>query len=139
MGEDFKKLLPYLGELAGPSGEGEVEITPFRVAFNGSGDLSHESFILTADVCGFEFCKTARKPYDLAVKTALLLARFYGVVSRVSCDDCGSDNVSSWLKSSEAPEASEEKCRGGHTWRTAWMLIDKRLGKEMTVSMELAK
>lgn len=44
------------------------------ILFNGAGDLGHESFYLNKYIkfeC-FQFCKTARKPYDLAVCLILL-------------------------------------------------------------------
>lgn len=37
-------------------------------------DLSHESFVLDRDGKGFQFCKTARKPYDLVAAAILLQA-----------------------------------------------------------------
>ena len=43
-----------------------------EIVFNGFKDLSHETFVLTPTINGFNFCKTARKPYDVAV-TALLI------------------------------------------------------------------
>lgn len=43
-----------------------------EINFNGFKDLSHETFILTPMINGFNFCKTAKKPYDIAV-TALLI------------------------------------------------------------------
>jgi hypothetical protein len=48
-----------------------------EIVFNGKGDLSHETFILCktprtketykGEDITFNFCKTARKPYDIAV------------------------------------------------------------------------
>ena len=43
-----------------------------EIVFNGFKNLSHETFILTPIIDGFNFCKTERKPYDIAV-TALLI------------------------------------------------------------------
>lgn len=45
-----------------------------KIAFNGieEGDLGHETFGLRVGDEGFEFCKTARKPYDLAVCMMLI-------------------------------------------------------------------
>lgn len=54
-----------------------------KISFNGfydkeSGkDESHESFVLSFDG-EWNFCKTAEKPYDLAVKLMLMLADKYG-------------------------------------------------------------
>ena len=65
------------------------ELTTERIAFNGNMnyeiDLSHESFVLD-DKIGFNFCKTARKPYDYTVRKVLKLAKDYGLVTDVSSD-----------------------------------------------------
>lgn len=53
------------------------EISKERIMFNGSDDLSHETFDLTRDASGFNFCKTARKPYDATVVATLLAAERY--------------------------------------------------------------
>lgn len=47
-----------------------------RVNLNGdeTRDLDHETFYLEKDYRDFNFCKTARKPYDLVVCSLLLLA-----------------------------------------------------------------
>ena len=44
-------------------------------AFNGDGSKgeSHETFYIDFDDTDFNFCKTARKPYDLAVTTTLIM------------------------------------------------------------------
>ena len=47
------------------------------VRFNGVGDDGHETFLLERDNLGFEFCKTAYKPYDVVVVAALSLAKYY--------------------------------------------------------------
>ena len=49
------------------------------IIFNGYEDLSHETFALEFPG-DWNFCKTARKPYDLAVKTILMLADRYGLL-----------------------------------------------------------
>jgi hypothetical protein len=41
--------------------------------FNGPNDNGHETFCIHKDGGGFQFCKTARKPYDLAVCLVLLV------------------------------------------------------------------
>lgn len=45
------------------------------IRFNGVGDEGHETFVLAQDQRGFEFCKTARKPYDTVVTAVLALAK----------------------------------------------------------------
>lgn len=50
-----------------------------EIWLNGVGDDSHETFLL--DFKGsWAFCKTARKPYDLAVKAILILAEKHGIL-----------------------------------------------------------
>lgn len=41
------------------------------IFFNGKGDDGHETFMLHRGQDGFDFCKTARKPYTAAVKEIL--------------------------------------------------------------------
>lgn len=50
-----------------------------EIWLNGVGDDSHETFLL--DFKGsWAFCKTARKPYDLAVKVILILAEKHNIL-----------------------------------------------------------
>ena len=43
-----------------------------------NGDCSHESFVLTKIFLSeMDFCKTAMKPYDIAVTTCLIIAKHY--------------------------------------------------------------
>jgi len=62
---------------------GNPEVTPDHIRFNGWKDEGHETFLVTrerpdlpswdpAAKESFDFCKTARKPYDLAVCLVLL-------------------------------------------------------------------
>lgn len=61
--------------LAGGNGKGQPTINDELVLFNGEDkdNNSHESFYISLDEAGqWDFCKTARKPYDTAVCLALL-------------------------------------------------------------------
>lgn len=93
---DVKRLLKALPErtetaggycadepllVAGWNGDGDIELTPSRVSFNGAGKLGYETFrierVLQRHRCrdgkdGFEFCKTGRRPYDLLVCATLI-------------------------------------------------------------------
>lgn len=60
--------------LAGPDGTGDPEVGPEEVAFNGRDEQGHESFIFPGGT-GFNFTKTASKPYDKVVVACLLAAR----------------------------------------------------------------
>lgn len=60
------------------------------IVFNGPEELQedYETFVLCFDG-KWNFCKTARKPYDLAVKCLLILADKYGLLDEWSFDgDC---------------------------------------------------
>lgn len=54
-------------------GVDEPEITTAVISFNGDdvGDQGHETFQIAADRPGWDFCKTARKPYDVVVTATL--------------------------------------------------------------------
>jgi hypothetical protein len=81
-----------------------------RIAFNGVGEGSHESLVIdrkrppleswqTREDRGLGFCKTARKPYDLAVTATLAyLSTVYEGLYDVSSDGDGRD----WLNGVEA-------------------------------------
>lgn len=75
--------------IRGGDGTGEPVLELEEISLNGNGnaerDLSHETFFLGKET-GFNFCKTARKPYDYVVRTILRLALDYGIVTDVSDD-----------------------------------------------------
>ena len=52
-------------------------ITDTLVSFNGCGKNSHETCYISLEDAGFNFCKTARKPYDTAVCVCLLCFKHY--------------------------------------------------------------
>lgn len=52
-------------------------MTKDLITFNGIGDAAHETMWFDRKGDGFQFCKTARKPYDIAVIALLLLANRY--------------------------------------------------------------
>ena len=67
------------------------------VSFNGFGDDSHETFYVAPDSVGFNFCKTAEKPYDEVVVACLIaMGRAYGDLVEISSDGDHSD----WAKGS---------------------------------------
>jgi hypothetical protein len=70
-------------------GEENPVITDSAIAFNGDGEngLSHETFAIDKQgTRGFDFCKTAYKPYDTAVVACLIEAERLGVVDEWSSD-----------------------------------------------------
>ena len=54
----------------------EHELTTDFISINGIGDESHETFFLSKSNIDWEFCKTARKPYDNVVTAVLILAKY---------------------------------------------------------------
>ena len=59
------------------------------IRFNGVGELSHETFLIERMSREFEFCKTNRKPYDLAVCGVLILTSLYADGGEISSDGLG--------------------------------------------------
>ena len=62
--------------LFGWEGKGKPVFNDKEISFNGNAltDEDHESFSIEFEkISGFEFCKTAAKPYDLAVCKILLI------------------------------------------------------------------
>lgn len=57
----------------------ERNIAKDEIRFDGTGpadsDLGHETFLLSQQPDAFEFCKTARKPYDLLVCATLIVCQ----------------------------------------------------------------
>ena len=74
-------------------GEGNPVVTLDLISLNGNSEhqLEHESFVIDQKV-GFNFCKTARKPYDYAVREILKYAEENGFVTDVQ-DDGENDEI----------------------------------------------
>jgi hypothetical protein len=66
---------------------GDLEISDEIVTFNGVGEDSHETFYWALDASGFNFCKTAYKPYDAVVTACLIhLKDVYGDLVDIGSD-----------------------------------------------------
>jgi hypothetical protein len=66
---------------------GKWEVSKELVSFNGLGADSHETFYWGSDADGFNFCKTARKPYDAVVTACLIhLKECYGLAVDIGSD-----------------------------------------------------
>ena len=64
-------------QIASGNGKGKPVFDGIMVDFNGRDgekDLGHETFSVTKHNDGWDFCKTARKPYDLLVVAVLIAA-----------------------------------------------------------------
>ena len=89
--EEVKKIIVDCAKkgiaIRGRDGKGKPVVTTEIISLNGNADygLYHESFVIDGEL-GFQFCKTARKPYDYAVRKILKLAKDYGLVTKVSSD-----------------------------------------------------
>lgn len=85
---DVKKLLDNTDiELANGFGEPNTKpiIESNLIALNGLQPNDYEGFVLNENT-GFNFCKTARLPYDAVVKAILMIAEGYGIVSNFHFD-----------------------------------------------------
>ena len=71
----------------------EIEISKECIQFNGIGDEGHETFVLFPKSGPFEFCKTARKPYDLAVSSVMILASLLSEKGQISSDGIGKNET----------------------------------------------
>jgi len=87
---DVRKILAALPkeiEMAGMQGQRDTapRLTADSIEFNGVDENAHESFFVeriftdrhTREGSCFAFCKTAEKPYDLAVTAALVVLKHY--------------------------------------------------------------
>ena len=75
--EDWQDILDSSKEI--------YQDTP-AIMFNGLGEEAYETFGLVFDG-DWNFCKTARLPYDLAVKCILMLATKYNLLADTSDED----------------------------------------------------
>jgi hypothetical protein len=79
--------------IAGWNGSGEPHFDDNEISFNGEGDQSNETFELTTNTSGFNFCKTQRNPYDKHVLACLILAKeYFGDNIEISSDGDNDDN-----------------------------------------------
>jgi hypothetical protein len=86
--KDFVKALPTVRDIINryrdrlcfecDEVEKEPEVTETTIRFNGRGDEGHETFLISLDDNDSSaFCKTARKPYDIAVCEVLLVLKAF--------------------------------------------------------------
>lgn len=125
--------------LKGGLGEGDPVITDTCIRFNGDAkyDLDHETFCL--DLADFtaedgynrkengdvlDFCKTARKPYDLAVCLALMAFKdVFGDDFEYSSDGVTRENlkdpdcIAYWERNGLDPDIE-------HEWKRAYKVYD---------------
>ena len=90
---DVKKVLALVKKqgiaIAGGNGKGKPVVNDGLISFNGSekGGEDHETLYIERDgVENFNFCKTARKPYDTAVVATLVLYKKHFPCVKFSSD-----------------------------------------------------
>lgn len=94
--EDFVKYVNEVIEecnkkgiiIRGDDGSGNPVVRLDVIAINGNAetDLDHETLYFDNKETGFNFCKTARKPYDYAVRKILRYAQEVGLIKDLSDD-----------------------------------------------------
>lgn len=89
MGKAVLKSLPASIQIEHDGGDPLFPMIEHEIRFNGVGELSHETFLLMIENPSFEFCKTARKPYDLPVCCMLILASLFADSGEISSDGIG--------------------------------------------------
>ena len=82
--------------IRGPDGFGEPIINDDYIALNGDGEnnLEHETFLIeNGKPDEFNFCKTARKPYDLVVNAIATFMFDEGFIDSYSSDGPNDENT----------------------------------------------
>lgn len=98
------------------------EFTDDHILFNGVGDDGHETFgFMRKGEDDFQFCKTARKPYDEIVVACLIAASEMGVITWSSDGEGEPDYLtdgSALLREiqKETLELLRYTCPCGHNW-----------------------
>lgn len=104
--EQFKKFGEGVLTLVDTADEAGIGLAVYFNAgsfqINGVGKGEHETFHFGFDTLGFNFCKTAQKPYDAVVTASLILAKkIFGDSIEVKSDG-------SWLDWSEGAVLFEQ-------------------------------
>jgi predicted secreted acid phosphatase len=77
--DTFSKLSKGIKQIVGTAQDAGIAIqddsTDTVINFNGIGAGAHENFVLQIGDTGFDFTKTAGKPYDIAVTASLILLK----------------------------------------------------------------
>lgn len=100
----FKEGLKKLQDIAlgNGVGEGEPIITDTEVCFNGKAPEDYETCAMSLESKGFDFCKTARQPYDPVVCLLLLcMADAFGDDFEYSSDGDIENGEEGWARAKE--------------------------------------
>ena len=101
---NFKKGLEKLQDIALGNGwgEGEPIITDTEICFNGKAPEDYETCSMSIESKGFDFCKTARRPYDPVVCLLLLcMADEFGDDFEYSSDGDIKNGEEGWKRAKE--------------------------------------
>lgn len=95
--------------LAGPFGDGSSlpDVNEYHVSFNGVEGDAHETCRVSRSAEGFNFCKTAQKPYDEVVVAVYKALRDVLPETKLSSD--GGDSV--FGKSAPVKEKAQPKAK----------------------------
>ena len=107
--KDFVKILPQFMDILDHNTDQKFNVTGEHIIFNGVGEEGHETFTMNrknvmekaydGEIKYFDFCKTARKEYDISVCCALIIAKkYFGNIIKVSSDGEEEDG---WDKAKE--------------------------------------
>jgi hypothetical protein len=100
----FKEGLKKLQDIPLGNGFGKVEpiITDTEVCFNGKTPEDYETCAMSLESKGFDFCKTARRPYDPVVCLLLLcMADAFGNDFEYSSDGDIENGEEGWARAKE--------------------------------------
>ncbi len=83
-----KIIAGFDGKICGGDGAGKPEINADHIWLNGCAEdeHDHETFIVVREGGEWDFCKTARKPYDAVVVALLMVGKRMGIIESWSSD-----------------------------------------------------
>ena len=92
-------------------GTGEPIVNEEYIGINGDAynELSYESFvIINGEDTGFNFCKTARQPYDIAINAILQLMKQQKIISKYRSDGNNKEKLAKELLKKAIKEANKK-------------------------------
>jgi hypothetical protein len=108
-----RSMFNRLKQVKDGDGTGRPQVGTKGIIFNGDASKGedYETFQLMKNGYGFNFCKTARKPYDRYVKAVLVVANYYAPGAlEVSCD--GDDEPDCWTEGVRIAEIYAKPANG---------------------------
>ena len=75
----WEKFLHGARQIIGTADEAGIQLedksSDSEIIINGVGAGAHETFVITSEDVGYDFCKTGQKPYDTVVTAILIHAK----------------------------------------------------------------